>query len=171
MGHPTGRPGTKKFPCPAVPLSRDKKSFFVSLSFCPGSKNIKKSKKFSIFFFFSKILCLFFSFCPVAVPGYCRMGRDRLSKSRPGLSHGKMSKFRPILVRPRTKCQNPAHPVKRFWPCPIVPLSWNNGGFHVVAKIIRELKSHMIPYKFKCSHFGKTSLHSECCNFKGSCDF
>ena len=26
------------------------------------------------------------------------------------------------------------------------------GGFHVVAKIIRELKSHMIPYKFKCSH-------------------
>ena len=27
-----------------------------------------------------------------------------------------------------------------------------DGGFHVVAKIIRELKSHMIPYKFKCSH-------------------
>ena len=26
------------------------------------------------------------------------------------------------------------------------------GGFHVVAKIIRELKSHMILYKFKCSH-------------------
>ena len=26
------------------------------------------------------------------------------------------------------------------------------GGFHVVVKIIRELKSHMIPYKFKCSH-------------------
>ena len=29
------------------------------------------------------------------------------------------------------------------------------GGFHVVAKIIRELKSHMIPYKFKCSHWWK----------------
>ena len=26
------------------------------------------------------------------------------------------------------------------------------GGFHLVAKIIRELKSYMIPYKFKCSH-------------------
>ena len=25
------------------------------------------------------------------------------------------------------------------------------GGFHVVARIIRELKSHMILYKFKCS--------------------
>ena len=25
------------------------------------------------------------------------------------------------------------------------------GGFHLVAKIIRELKIHMIPYKFKCS--------------------
>ena len=23
-----------------------------------------------------------------------------------------------------------------------------HGGFHLVAKIIRELKSHMIPYKF-----------------------
>ena len=31
----------------------------------------------------------------------------------------------------------------------------NYGGFHVVAKIIRELKSHMIPYKFKCSHWLK----------------
>ena len=27
------------------------------------------------------------------------------------------------------------------------------GGFHLVAKIIRELKNHMIPYKFKCSHW------------------
>ena len=26
------------------------------------------------------------------------------------------------------------------------------GGFHLVAKIIRKLKSHMIPYEFKCSH-------------------
>ena len=29
------------------------------------------------------------------------------------------------------------------------------GVFHLVAKIIRELKSHMIPYKFKCSHWLK----------------
>ena len=28
-----------------------------------------------------------------------------------------------------------------------------HGGFHVVAKIIREVKSNMIPYKFKCSHW------------------
>ena len=39
------------------------------------------------------------------------------------------------------------------------------GGFHVVAKIIRELKSHMIPYKFKWSHWWKIALQSECCNF------
>ena len=28
-------------------------------------------------------------------------------------------------------------------------------GFHLVAKIIRELKSHMIPYKFKCANWLK----------------
>ena len=39
------------------------------------------------------------------------------------------------------------------------------GGFHAVAKIIRELKSHMFPYKFKCSHWWKIALQSECCNF------
>ena len=31
----------------------------------------------------------------------------------------------------------------------------NNGGFHLVGKIMRELKSHMIPYKFQCSHWLK----------------
>ena len=41
----------------------------------------------------------------------------------------------------------------------------DHGGFHVVAKIIRELKSHMIPYKFKCSHCWKIALQSKCCNF------
>ena len=35
-----------------------------------------------------------------------------------------------------------------------------NGGFHLIAKIIRELKSHMIPYKFKCSHWLKLQ-HSD----------
>ena len=34
------------------------------------------------------------------------------------------------------------------------------GGFHLVAKIIRELKCHMIPYKFKCSHWLKLQ-HSD----------
>ena len=34
------------------------------------------------------------------------------------------------------------------------------GVFHLVAKIIRELKSHMIPYKFKCSHWLKLQ-HSD----------
>ena len=34
------------------------------------------------------------------------------------------------------------------------------GGFHLIAKIIRELKSHMIPYKFKCSHWLKLQ-HSD----------
>ena len=32
------------------------------------------------------------------------------------------------------------------------------GGFHLVAKIIKELKSHMILYKFKCSHWWKIDL-------------
>ena len=35
-----------------------------------------------------------------------------------------------------------------------------HGGFDLVAKIIRELKSHMIPYKFKCSHWLKLQ-HSD----------
>ena len=35
------------------------------------------------------------------------------------------------------------------------------GVFHVVAKIIRELKSQMIPYKFKWSHWWKIALQSE----------
>ena len=36
--------------------------------------------------------------------------------------------------------------------------NWVHGGFHVVAKIIMELKSHMIPYKFKCSHWWQFNL-------------
>ena len=36
----------------------------------------------------------------------------------------------------------------------------DNGGFHMVAKIIMELKSHMIPYEFKCSHWLKLQ-HSD----------
>ena len=39
-------------------------------------------------------------------------------------------------------------------------LDLDNGFFHVVAKIKRELKSHMIPYKFKCSHWLKLQ-HSD----------
>ena len=35
-------PGTKKIPCPAVPLSRDKKSFLVPLSLCPGTRAAAK---------------------------------------------------------------------------------------------------------------------------------
>ena len=31
-------PGTKKFPCPVVPLSRDKKVLPVPLSLCPGTR-------------------------------------------------------------------------------------------------------------------------------------
>ena len=37
-----GRPGTKKFPCPAVPLSRDKKKIIVQLSLCPGTRAAAK---------------------------------------------------------------------------------------------------------------------------------
>ena len=39
-------------------------------------------------------------------------------------------------------------------------MKYSQGGFHLVAKIIRELKSYIIPYKFKCSHRLKLQ-HSE----------
>ena len=35
-------PGTKKFPCPAVPLPRDKKVLPVPLSLCPGTRAVAK---------------------------------------------------------------------------------------------------------------------------------
>ena len=41
-----------------------------------------------------------------------------------------------------------------------LPKQADFGGFHLVAKIIRELKSHMVPYKFKCSHWLKLQ-HSD----------
>ena len=51
------------------------------------------------------------------------------------------------------------------------------GSFHLVALTIRELKSHMICYKFKC--WWKINFQSECfnfnqwedLNFNWSCDF
>ena len=33
-----------------------------------------------------------------------------------------------------------------------------NGGFQLLDLIIPELKSHVIPYKFKCSHWWKIHL-------------
>ena len=33
-----------------------------------------------------------------------------------------------------------------------------NGGFQLLDLIIPELKSHVIPYKFKCSHWWKINL-------------
>ena len=42
--------------------------------------------------------------------------------------------------------------------------SHDYGGFHLVAKIIRELKSHMIPFKFKCTHWLKLQ-HSDWINW------
>ena len=47
---------------------------------------------------------------------------------------------------------------------PVVKIGWN-GGFSFGSWIIRELKSHMISYKFKCSHWWRFALQSECCNF------
>ena len=63
------------------------------------------------------------------------------------------------------------------WLCHILsyPTYYPLGVFHVVAKIIRELKIYMMPYKVKCSHWWKIvkkksctrfALQSECCNFK-----
>ena len=98
-------PGTKKFPCLAVPLTRDKKVLPVPLSLCPGTRadakipgqtllsrdktRAKKSQKKSQFFFSKIVFFLFsFSFSPVAVPGYSIMRRDRLSKSPFGTPFG-----------------------------------------------------------------------------------
>ena len=106
-------PGTKKFPCPAFPLSWDKNKFLVPLSqdksssknpgtnsSVPGrlgTKNVQKRPKFS-----KKNFLLLFPFCPMIVPGFSGTGRDRLSKSRPSPSHGKISKPCPV-------------PCPRFW--------------------------------------------------------
>ena len=106
-------PGQKKFPCPDFPLFRDKSSSKnPGTNFpVPGQKNVKKRQK--KFYFFSKIVMflLFFSFCPVAVPGYSVTGQAVKIPSR-----GKMSEFRLVPVCPVAKCQNPvlARPVKRF---------------------------------------------------------
>ena len=71
-------PGTKKFPCLAVPLTRDKKVLPVPLSLCPGTRadakipgqtllsrdktRAKKSQKKSQFFF--QKLYFFYSLFP-----------------------------------------------------------------------------------------------------------
>ena len=62
----------------------------------------KKVKKFQ------KKILLF----SLSVLWLSQTGWDRMSKSRPIPSSGKMSKFRPIQVCPMAKCQNPvpAHP-------------------------------------------------------------
>ena len=105
-------PGTKKFPCPAVPLSRAKNKFLVLLSLCPGTraaakitgqtplsldipgqkcpkepkifKKKKKKKKSKHFFLnFCSIFLLFFPFCPVVVPGLSGTGQAVKIPSRP----------------------------------------------------------------------------------------
>ena len=103
------------------PLSWDKSS-----SKNPGTKPLsdchrkcqKKSQKWQKKSF-SKIVTLkiFFLFCPLAVPWYCRTGRDRLSKSIPGLSCGKMSKSYP----------GPFHgKILRLSHCPFVSGQWRD---------------------------------------------
>ena len=92
-------PGTKKFPCPTIPLSRDEKSFLVLLSLCPNqqqrsrhklpcprtSRDKKRSKKVRNFHSFSKIVIFFYFFLFSSVPWLSQniAGQDRLSKSRP----------------------------------------------------------------------------------------
>ena len=122
-------PGTKKFPCPLVP---GQKSFACPA--VPLSRDKKISKKKSHFFFFKNCNFLFFfSFCPVAVPGYYGTGRDRLSKSRPGPSPDKISKSRPGPFR--GKILSLSHcsfvPGQRRDFCPVVPLPRDNEGTSV----------------------------------------
>jgi hypothetical protein len=116
-------PRTKKNPCPAVPLSRDKSSIKnprtnFSVPGRPGPKKIVS----------------FYSFFP-SVPWSSRdiPGWDRLSKSRPGPSLGKIAKPCPV-PRPSLDfdwLSRPSRPVARFWACPVVPLSRDNKGSSV----------------------------------------
>ena len=91
-------PGTKKFPCPAVPLSQNKNVFLVLQPFCPGkragakiprqtpvSQNIPGQNQYLIG---EKTKKMFSS--------GASLGKDRLSKSHHGLSFCKMSKTRAV---------------------------------------------------------------------------
>ena len=89
-------PGTKKFACPAVPLSRDKKRFACLPSLCPGTRAAAK------------------------IPGQTPLSQHISGQAVKILSHGKMSKYRPGPSRP---VPWQAGLTARFWACPIVPLS------------------------------------------------
>ena len=69
LGFP--RDGTKKFPCPAVPMSRDKSSSKNSGT----NSSVRKSELLAIFFFFQKLYFFPFFACqnparPASCPGF-----------------------------------------------------------------------------------------------------
>ena len=100
----------KNFPCPTVPLSQERAAAKIpgkiSLSWDVLGQNHKKMSKedkncqkiFSCFFCKHFTFLHVFPSCPVAVWGYSVTGRDRLSKSRPGLSRGRILKFVPFCL-------------------------------------------------------------------------
>ena len=100
-------PGQKKFTCPAVPLSRDKKNFLVLLSLFPGTRaaakivgqtpwsldvqgqnNCQRKTKILKSFFFLKI-SIFYSSLPFVpwlswdIPGWDWTGRQNTHPARP----------------------------------------------------------------------------------------
>ena len=94
---------TKIFSCLVVPLSRNK-----------GRSKKKIVLKICTFFL------TFFYFCPMSCPmaGLNKTGHAGNIPSKPIQAH---------LV---ARCQNPvpAHPMARFWTCPVVPLTWDDQG-------------------------------------------
>ena len=112
----------------------NQKSFFIPLSLCPGtraeakipgqtllSRDVPRRPKCQFFFFFFLIIFFPLLFLLFLV-SRLRTGLDRLSKSRPGQSRGKMSKFCSVPVHPLVKCQNPV-PAVPWHDFELVPLS------------------------------------------------
>ena len=84
LSHRPSVPGQKKYPDVSSRIWTGP-SYSGTNSSVPGHKIFKKN--FSQFFHL---------FCPLVVPGFYEKGRERLSKSRPGLARGKISKPCPI---------------------------------------------------------------------------
>merc|ERR1712051_665434 len=145
-------PGTKKFPYPVVPLSRDKKVLPVPLSLCPGTRagaNVPGQtplsrdvpgqnefqnfqKKDQIFCFRTSFSCFRTSFSAVSrfvprpVPDFTCPGPSRpgFYLSRPVPSHGKILS---LSLCPGTMkellSRCPFVPGQKSFACPAVPKS------------------------------------------------
>ena len=70
----------------------------------------------------------------------------------------KNDEFRIIRTAKGTLLQNSQKYVLSYTRLNFFSLQGFMGGFQLLDLIIPELKSHVIPYKFKCSHWWKIHL-------------